>query len=437
MMEWWLLLIIIFGGLFLLMASGMPVAFGFALINLLAAYFILGGKVAFYNIILSMSSSLTMFALITVPLFVLMGEILWHSGIGMRAIDVLDKWLGRMPGRLSILAVVAGVIFAAVSGSNMANTALLGSVLGQDMEKRGYKKPMVLGPIMGSGALAMMIPPSTLGVLCATIGKISVGKLLIAIIVPGLLLAVLYGTYIIIRCWIQPELAPTYQVNPIPLSEKIMSSIKYLFPLAVIIFLTVALLFFGITTPSESAAVGCLGSFVLGLAIGGTHWVKKSIVGTLRVTVMAFTIIMGATVYSQILAFSGASRGMVEFVANLHVPPVLLLILMQIALVVLGGPMEELTLMMISLPLFMPIIQAFGFDPVWFGVLVLLNVEIALLSPPFGMVLFVMKGVSTEGTTMGDIFRSAIPFCCLQAIAMALVMAFPSIALWLPNLMKR
>src|SRR4030042_2298238 len=158
-----------------------------------------------------------------------------------------------MPGRLSILAVVAGVIFAAVSGSNMANTALLGSVLGHDMEKRGYKKPMVLGPIMGSGALAMMIPPSTLGVLCATIGKISVGRLLIAIIVPGFFLAALYASYIIIRCWIQPELAPTYQVNPIPLSEKIMSSIKYLFPLAVIIFLTVALLFFWITTPSEPA----------------------------------------------------------------------------------------------------------------------------------------------------------------------------------------
>ncbi len=429
-------MIIIFGGLFFLLASGMPVAFAFALINLVGAYFILGGEGAFYNMILSMGSSLTMFPLITVPLFVLMGEILWHSGIGIRAIDVLDKWLGRMPGRLSILSVVAGVIFAAVSGSNMANTALLGSVLAPDMEKRGYKKPMILGPIMGSGALAMMIPPSTLGVLCATIGKISIGKLLIAIILPGLLLSILYACYIIIRCLIQPELAPPYQVSSVPFSEKLISSVKYLLPLAVIIFLTVALLFFGITTPSESAAVGCLGSFILGIIIGGTHWIKKSIMSTLRVTVMAFTIIMSATVYSQMLAFSGASRGLVEFVVNLPVPPVVLVIIMQIALVLLGGPMEELTLMMISLPLFMPVIQALGFDPVWFGVLVLLNVEIALLSPPFGMVLFVMKGVSTENTTIGDIFRSAIPFCILQAVAVSLVIAFPSIALWLPNLMK-
>ena len=434
-MEWWLALIIIFGGLFLLMASGIPVAFGFALVNIIGMFVFMGGQEAASSLILSMSNALTSFSLIPVPLFVLMGEVLWHSGIGIRAIDVLEKWLGRMPGRLSVLSVVAGVVFAAVSGSNMANTALLGSVLGQEMERKGYKKVMVLGPIMGSGALAMMIPPSTLGVLCAAIGKISVGKLLIAIILPGILLAALYAGYILIRCRVQPELAPSYHVDATPLRQKLADSVKYLFPLAVIILLTVGLLFFGIATPSESAAVGCLGSCILGLAIGGTSWVKKSVMGTLRVTVMAFTIIMSATVYSQLLAFSGASRGLVEFVTTLDVSPVVLIILMQIALIVLGSPMEELTLMMIALPLYMPIVTALGFDPVWFGVLILLNVEIALLSPPFGMVLFVMKGVSTQDTTMGDVFRSAIPFCVLQAIAMAAVITFPSIALWLPKMM--
>jgi tripartite ATP-independent transporter DctM subunit len=434
-MEWWLALVIIFGGLFLLMATGMPVAFGFAFVNIVGMFVFMGGQAAFSGLILSMSNALTVFSLIPVPLFVLMGEVLWHSGIGIRAIDVLEKWLGRMPGRLSVISVVAGVIFAAVSGSNMANTALLGSVLGQDMEKRGYKKAMILGPIMGSGALAMMIPPSTLGVLCATIGKISVGKLLIAIIVPGLLLAALYALYIIIRCYLRPELAPSYHVAATPLRRKVIDSIKYLFPLAVIILLTVGLLFFGVATPSESAAVGCLGSCILGLSIGGTKWVKKSILGTLRVTVMAFTIIMSATVYSQLLAFSGASRGLVEFVVGMDVSPILTIILMQIGLILLGGPMEELTLMMIALPLYMPIVTALGFDPVWFGVLILLNVEIALLSPPFGMVLFVMKGVSAQDTTMGDVFRSAIPFCILQAIAMALIISFPSIALWLPKMM--
>jgi TRAP-type C4-dicarboxylate transport system permease large subunit len=150
---------------------------------------------------------------------------------------------------------------------------------------------------------------------------------------------------------------------------------------------------------------------------------------------MAFTIIMSATVYSQLLAFSGASRGLVEFAVGMDVSPILTIILMQIGLIILGGPMEELTLMMIALPLYMPIVTALGFDPVWFGVLILLNVEIALLSPPFGMVLFVMKGVSAQDTTMGDIFRSAIPFCFLQAIAMALIIGFPSIALWLPKMM--
>jgi tripartite ATP-independent transporter DctM subunit len=288
---------------------------------------------------------------------------------------------------------------------------------------------------MGSGALAMMIPPSALGVLLCAIGRISVGKFLFAIIVPGVILAVLYALYIVIRCFLDPTLAPTYELDSTTYSEKIILSLKYLLPLGIIIFLTISLIFFGISTPSEAASIGCLAACILGVIIGGIGWVKEAILSTLRVTAMAGVIVMGAGAFSQILAFSGASRGMLETVINLPVPPILIIAFMQFMLIILGGPMDEISLMMISIPVYLPIVNALGFDPIWFAVMILLNVEIALLSPPFGMVLFVMKGVSMEGITMGDIFRSAIPFLILQTITLALVLFFPQLALWLPNLM--
>jgi tripartite ATP-independent transporter DctM subunit len=436
-MEWWVALLIMFGVLFALFATGLPIVFSFLVMNLLGMCIFIGTSGSFLQqLILSLQTSVMSFSILPLPLFVLMGEVLWHSGAGSQAIEVLDKMLGRLPGRLSIITVIAGVIFAAVSGSNMANTALLGSVMAEPMAKRGYKKPMILGPIMGSGALAMMIPPSALGVICAAIAGISVGKLLIGIILPGVILASFYLVYIIIRCILQPDLAPYYEITKTSLSEKILAFIKYLLPLGVIIFLTVALLFFGIATPSESAALGCLASCTLGVIHGRFKWVKKSLIGTLRVTVMALIIIASATTFSQLLAYSGGSRGFLEAVTSWGLSPMLIIICMQIILIILGGPMEEVSLMMVSLPIYMPIVQSLGFDPVWFGVLILLNVEIAIISPPFGIVLFVMKGVAPKDTTMGDIYRSTIPFLVMQLFTMALVIAFPKIALWLPNMMS-
>ena len=434
-MEWWVTLLFMFGGLFCLFATGLPIVFCFIVMNLLGMCIFVGATGAFSQIIVSFSTAITSFTFLPFPLFVLMGEVLWHSGAGTKAIDVLDKMLGRLPGRLSLISVIAGVIFAAVSGSNMANTALLGSVLAGPMAERGYKKPMILGPIMGSGALAMMIPPSALGVICAAIAMISVGKLLIGIILPGLILAFFYAVYIIGRCILQPDLAPNYELTRPPLSEMILAFLKYLVPLGVIIFLTVALLFFGIATPSESASLGCLASCVLGVIHGRFKWVKESVISTLKVTVMILIIIGSAATFSQLLAYSGGSRGLLEAVNSLGLSPISVIICMQVILILLGGPMEEVSLMMVSLPIYMPIVQSLGFDTTWFGVLVLLNVEVAILSPPFGIVLFVMKAVAPKGTTMGDVYRAAVPFMGIQMLTMAIVLAFPKIALWLPNMM--
>lgn len=437
-MDWWAILSIIFSGLLVLFALGVPVAFAFLFVNVIAVYILWGGGAGLSQLVLSIYESVTIFALLPVPLFVLMGEIMFRSGIAPRMMDVLDKWLGRLPGRLSLLAVGGGTLFAALSGSAMAGAAMLGSVLVPEMEKRGYKKPMSLGPILGSGGLAIMIPPSALGVLLAALGRFSVGRFLIAIIVPGLIMALLYGAYVIGRCWLQPDLAPSYAIRPKRLLEKIRGTIRYVLPLSSIVFLVVGLIFLGIATPTEAAALGALGCLVLAFIYRGLSWevLKTSVTGTLQVTIMMLMILTGSTAFAQILAYTGASQGLVEFALSIPLPPILVLIAMQIVLLIMGTFMEPLTIMMVTLPIFMPIVEKLAFNSLWFGAIMLLNMEMATTSPPFGLVLFVMKGVAPPGTTMGDIYKAGLPFLGCDAVAMALMMAFPGLVLWLPGLMK-
>jgi tripartite ATP-independent transporter DctM subunit len=436
-MEWWLILLIIFFVLIFLMAVGVPVAFAFLAINIFCVYIFWNGIAGLTQLILSIYASVTSFALLPVPLFVLMGEIMFRSGIATQQMEVLDSWLGRIPGRLSLLAVGGGTMFATLTGSAMAGAAMLGSTLVPEMEKKGYSKSMSLGPILGAGGLAIMIPPSALGVLLAALGEFSVGRFLVAIVIPGLIMAVLYAGYIIIRCQLQPHLAPKYTPPSVPFSRKIWLTIIYVFPMAAIVFLVVGLIFLGVATPTESAAAGTLGCFVLAGAYRRLSWpaVKQAMEGTLKVTVMMFMILTGSTAFSQILAFTGASTGLVELASNLPLEPIFVVFAMQIVLLIFGTFMEPLTIMMLTIPIYFPIIEALGYSPLWFGTVMLLNMEMATTSPPFGLVLFVMKGVAPKGTTMGDIYKAALPFLVCDAVAMAAIMAIPALVLWLPGLM--
>lgn len=437
-MEWWAIFLLFVGLLLVLLSTGMPVAFAFLLLNIVGAFVFMNGFVGLRQLILSIYNALTSFTLAPVPLFIFMGEILFHSGMAIRTIGVLDKAMGQIPGRLSLLTVAGGTIFSSLSGSTMANTAMLGSLLVPEMTKRGYSKSMSLGPILGTGGIAMIIPPSALAIILGTLARMSIGDLLVAGVIPGLLMATLYSLYIVVRCKLNPSLAPAYQVYPLSFSEKISGFLKYVFPLTSIVFLVVGFIFLGIATPTEAAAMGCLGSLLLALLYKGVNLqkLKKSVQGALQVTVMTFMIIAGSIAFSQILAFTGASQGMVEYVAALPLPPILLLIAMQLLLFILGAFMDQISMMMICIPIYMPIIQALGFNPIWFGILMLLNLEIAFTSPPFGLLLFVMKGVAPEGTSMGDIYRAALPFIFCDVVVIALIVAFPAIALLLPSLMK-
>lgn len=438
-MEWLLPLVIIFSSLVVLLVTRLPVAFCFLTFNLAAAYFIWGGETGIYQLVLSIFSSVTMFSLLPVPLFILMGEVLFHSGLAFRAIDVLDKWMGRLPGRLGLVAVGSGSILAALSGSSMGTTAMMGSILSPEMERRGYKKPMSIGPIIGSGGLAIMIPPSALAVILAALAQISVGQLLIAGVLPGLLMAALYGGYIICRCWLQPSVAPPYTPTPTPLTERLTSTLRYVLPFGLIIFVVIGFILMGVATPTESAAIGALACYILTIFYGrfGRKLIKDSVTGTLRITVMMLMILTGAVAFSQILAFTGASKGLGQFVTGLDVAPIMLMILMQVVILFLGTFMEQVSIMMITFPIFMPLVRDIGMHPILFGLLVLLSLEISMGTPPFGFLLFVMKGIAPPDTTMADIYRAAFPFIICDLIAMGVIIAFPQIALWLPSIMIR
>jgi tripartite ATP-independent transporter DctM subunit len=435
-MEWWLVFLIVLGGTISLLMMGLPVGIAFLFADLIGTLVFMGGTEGVKLLILNLEEALTSFSLLTVPMFILMGDVMFRSKMAFRAIDTLDYWIGRVPGRLGLLSVVSGTIFAATSGSTVANTSLLGSILIPEMKRRGYSDQMSIGPVIGCGALAMLIPPSIVAVILATLMDISVGKLLIAGIVPGLVLASFYAIYIIGRCISNPRLAPPYDLPPVLLTKKLKDTVYYVLPLGIVIFLVVGIIFLGVATPSEAAAMGAIGAVILAAVYRQMSWklLKECFTGTIKLTTAMFVIIVGSTAFSQILAFSGASGGMIESILKFNFHPIIFLIIMQLILVFLGCFMDNVSIAMISIPIFLPLTKALHIDPLWFGAMTLINLDMGNLTPPFGLQLFVMKGVMPE-TPMGVIIRSAFPFLLCEAATLISIMIFPQVALFLPGIM--
>jgi len=431
-MEWPLILLLLFGSLLILMFIGLPVAFSFLLVTSGAVYLLMGGVNGLTQLTVSIFDSLTKFNLTAIPFFILMGEVLYHAGLVSKALDVFSKWVGAIPGRLSVVTFLIGGLFGALSGATVASTAVLASLMVPEMMRRHYNKEMILGPIMASGALDMIIPPSALTVLLGTIAEVSIGRLLINAIVPGYLLLGIYVGFVMIRCRLNPSLAPTYEVSSIGLKEKIFVSLRDLLPLGMVIFVALGLMMLGVATPTEAAALASLIAFILAAVYRSLNVevIKRSVFSSLQVTVMILTIIAASAAFSQVLAFSGASRGMLQLVLGSAVDPFWILIIILAIVVLLGCFIEQVSIMMITLPIFMPIVKALGLDPVWVCILILLCLSIGQLSPPFGLALFVMKATSPPEITMKDIYQAAWPYCFLDLIGVALIMAFPILATW-------
>ena len=436
-MEWQLILVLIFGSLVLMLLTGLPVAIAFMVINVVGVYVFWGGEIGLGQLFLSMKESIGSFVLLPIPMFILLGEVLFRSGMAGRAIDVVDTWLGAVPGRLSLLAVGSGIMVSTLSGSGIGSTAMLGATLVPEMEKRGYKTPMSVGPIMGSGGIAMIIPPSGDIILLASLAHLSVGQLLMAGILPGVLMGLLYAAYVVLRCWLQPHIAPPYKVPPVPLGRRLRETITNILPIGIIIFLVIGLIFLGIATPSEAASMGALGAFILTACYRRLNWIvtKEAVLGAAEITVMLLSILLGAMAFSQILAFTGCIKGLIALAQSLPLSPTGIVFLMLTVALIMGFFMDEVAIMMMIIPLYMPIIHALGFNPVWFVILLLINMEMGLTTPPFGLILFVMKGVLPPDRKMSDLYKAAAPFLICDAVAVVLMVFFPQLVLWLPGAM--
>jgi tripartite ATP-independent transporter DctM subunit len=434
--EWYWAAAILFGLGVGLMMLGIPVAIAFFATNIVAAVLFMGGGSGIVQVINNGFGAMTNFPLVPIPMFLLMGELFFHTGLAGRCFNAADKLLGNVPARLSFVTLIGGTAFAGPAGSSMGACALLGSLMVPEMSRRGYSKYLSIGPIMGVGGLAVIIPPSALTVLLATLGRTDVGDLLIAGIIPGFVLAAMYGMLIYGWTVFDPKAAPRYAAAAASRREKVRLVFVDVIPMVGVIVFSVLIMLTGWATPTEAAALGAVSVIVLAACYGELTWraFVRSIDGALRVTVMAFLIIFGSATFAQVLAFTGASSGLMNWALGFDLTPLGMLLVMIGVLVFLGCFMDQLSMMLLTAPIFFPLAKTLGFDLTWFGLIMLLALEIGYTTPPFGLLLFVMKGVAPPGTSMRDIYLAGTPFIACVFLLIGLIIAFPPLATWLPKL---
>ena len=435
-MSWQIASWLLFGGSTALMLLGLPVAFSFMAINIIGAMLFLGGEPGLVQLARNSVDSVASFSLTPIPMFVLMGEVLFHTGLAVKVIDAVERLITKVPGRLAVVAVVAGTIFSAISGSTIAVTAMLGSLLVPLMIKRGYHPIMATGPIIAVGALDMLMPVSALAVLLGSLSGISIPRLLMGGFVPGMILKAAFIAYIVVRVKLDPSLAPSTQLAAYQGWEKLKPLVKYVIPILSIFLVVVASMSLGFGTPTESAAVGALATVVLALAYGALtrENLLTALRGTTAISGMILFVIVGATTFSQILSFSGASNGIVSLIVGHGLTKNVIIADMMAILIFLGIFVDQVSMMLITLPIFMPVTQKLGIDLVWFGVMYLICMQLGLMLPPHGLLLMTMKGVAPPQIRMSHIFRSVVPYIMLSIVLLALVFFLPVVAVWLPNL---
>lgn len=437
-MSWGAALALLLGLLALLGGLGLPIAFTFFAVNIVGAAVFLGGEAGLMQMVRNSADAVANFALVPIPLFILMGEVLFHTGIAFKAINAIERLIRRVPGRLSLVAVAGGTIFSALSGSTIANTALLGSSLLPEMLRRGYHPSIAMGPIVAVGGIAMLIPPSALAVLLGSLAGISISQLLIGGILPGLMMSVAFAAYIVGRSLLDPSIAPADDGPDYRGWERWRPFVTDVLPLGGIVFLVIGSMILGWATPTEAAALGSLGSLAAAAAYRSLDRITlmRSLIETAKLAVMILFVIAASVTFSQILAFSGATNGLVQAVGALQSSKLALAAGMVLILLILGCLIDQVSMIMLTLPFFMPLAHAAGLDPLWLGVLMLIAMELGLITPPFGLLLFVMQGVMPKHLNLGHLYRAAAPFIVLELLVLGILLLTPALVVWLPGLMR-
>jgi len=430
-----LITILLFGSLIFLLALGLPLAFVMGGVGVIGSYLLWGDK-GLYLITTQAWGAMNKFTLLAIPLFIFMSMILERAGVADDLYTLMHRWMGPLNGGLAIGTVVICTIFAAMAGISGAATVSMGVIALPAMLKRGYDKTIAMGCISGGGALGILIPPSVPMILYATLTGLSIGGLFAGGILPGLLLASLFIVYIGIRCYFQPELGPALPMEErVSWREKLISLRAVILPI-IIIIMVLGSIYAGICTATEASALGCVGAIISAAVYRKLEWavIKEACYRTAALTAMIVWILIGAYCFTAVYTGTGAHTLMEHIMLSIPGGKWAILITMQIIFFILGCMLDPAGIIMICTPVFVPVITSLGFDPLWFGVLFVMNMEMGYLTPPFGFNLFYMKAIAPAGTTMKDIYRSIIPFVIIQGIGLIIVMLFPQIALWLPKL---
>jgi len=433
-----LITLLLFISLFALIFLGVPLAFALGSVAIIFSYFLLGPK-SLYLLASRTSGAMFNYVMLAVPLFMFMANVLERSGLADDLYHAFHIWMGPLRGGLAIGTVLICTAMAAMSGVSAAAVLTMGIIAVPAMLKRGYDKSMVLGSTMAGGALGQLIPPSVLMVVYGGMAGVSVGKLFMGGVFPGLVLSGLFILYIAIRSFIQKDLAPA-----LPLEERrqITWRMKFVALKAIVLpaLLIVGVLgsiFQGVATPTEAAAIGAFGSLICGLIYGRLTWsvVKVACLNTLKSSCMVMWIMIGSLLFVSFYFGVGGADFVKDTLVGIKVSRWVIILGMQLVIFILGCLMDPAGIVMLCTPLWIPVIKALGFDPLWFGVLFIVNLEMSYLTPPFGYNLFYMKSIAPDGVTMADIYRSVTPFVALQAVGLALCMIFPEIITWFPGKM--
>ncbi len=435
-MEWYVTLLAGLAILFALFLSGAPIFLAF-LFAILTGVYVIIGPFGFPMFINSVFDTATTTSLASIPLFILMGELLFRSGTMDVLFDSIDKLVGRVRGRQYVLVVALSAVFGALSGVAMAVAAMLGRAIMPGMVQRGYDRDIAAGLIISGASLAPIIPPSLLAIIVGSIAEVSIAKLLIAGILPGIMLAGVFLVYVFVRIALDPTKAPANvegERAEVSGREMLVALIRTL-PFVIVIFSVMGFILLGIATPSESAATGVIGALITAAIYKNfsLRMIWDSVMAAMTVSAMILAIMAMSKMFTQLLAFTGATSELVELVANLGYGPLIMLLIMLAVPFVLCMFIDTIAVILLTIPIYQPVVNALEYDPVWFWLLFLVNITLGAITPPFGYTLFAFKAVVPD-MAINSVYRAIWPFVGLFIAGIGLIIAFPSIATWLPNL---
>ena len=412
---------------------GVPIALALLAVGSAGNFYLMGFPQTAMQIHLITWETGTNFLLIAVPCFIFMGQLVYHTEIAADLYDFVHKWLGRIPGGLAVTGVFTSAGFGAVTGSSVAAIASMGIMVMPQMKKYNYDMRLATGSLASAGTLAIMIPPSIPMVIYGVWTETSIGKLFIAGIIPGLILALGFCGLIVIRCILNTDLGPA---GPSFSWSERLGSLRKILPSALIFFIVLGGIYGGVFTPTEASAIGAIGILVLSLLMGRLTFIrlKDSLWQTVEISAMIYAILIGGVMFSRLLVQTDVTPALVHYIAALQVNPKTIILLFSILFLLLGAVLDTFGMLILTLPLVFPISQTLGFDPVWFGIYMTVMMEIAMLTPPIGLNVFVMQRVVPD-VALSEIFRGVLTFVIICLIVVAIITMLPQLVLWLPSTM--